>query len=719
MPVSAGRILRTVRALCLALVLVAAVPVGLSGEISEVVWAIFGLGLVVAWFTSGRQWSKEANILVTAMLIAAFALMLFLSFQTGEWLVNSVTFALLATVGRVMQLHTSRQQFQAIGLSFLIMIAASVMNPDPSFALYFLLYTILLTWTLTYAHIVQRVETLGGTVGAAWKAGRLVSRRFLVGSSLLALVLLFSSMLIFVLFPRLGLGFFSARTRRAESIVGFSDTIELGHFGMLRESERVVLRFELHTDPGLLPPISTLKFRGLSFEKYDGRSWHKMRSHTWPLRPDADQWYNVYSLDRPDPNDYLEVEYDVYQEPLQLESKVLFVISRPFALSHIGARFDRFRGTSRGFLQDPTGDITMSGPAMTSISFSARSGILDVPPERMVAAPPKYPDRLKRVYLQLPDTLDPRIRQLAESVAGDAAHPFTIARKIEDYLSTNYRYSLEGKGPTQDPIATFLFERREGHCEYFATAMVLMLRSLGIPARPVNGFLGATYNEFGGYYTVAEKQAHSWVEVYINPFGWVTFDPTPLREPAPDSDDFFSTMALWMDALRLRWYKWVVEYDLEKQLAVYAKVWNLFSSRENEIRISPDLSLTEMRREVRKAGRTLFSVRNAAALGMGVAILALVLLAVRLIKRKRDQGTRLLDRLANRVRKLARARGLPVTPGTTLTQIGRLAASLSVREDVARITQLIEQARWDPTDRTDPKEIKNLLRSLARLKTWN
>ena len=98
----------------------------------------------------------------------------------------------------------------------------------------------------------------------------------------------------------------------------------------------------------------------------------------------------------------------------------------------------------------------------------------------------------------------------------------------------SYRYSLELKGRpgSADPLAVFLFESRAGHCEYFATAMAVMLRQTGIPARLVNGFRTGEYNALGDAWVVRQYDAHSWVEAYFKPYGWIEFDPTPAQAQA-------------------------------------------------------------------------------------------------------------------------------------------------------------------------------------------
>jgi len=708
-------LLRTVRLLGLLLVAISCLPMLGTEELPSAIWVFVAGGLIAGWFVGGKPWGRRTNIVFTTSLIVAFALILFIGFQTGEWLVYSIIFALLATVTRTLQHHTARQQFQLIALSFLLMVAASVTNPDVSFAIYFLFYAVLLTWALTYTHLLQRVEEGTERSGIAWKASRLVTRRFLVGSSALALALLLSSMLIFLLFPRLGLGFFSAQTRTGNPLTGFSDSLELGHFGTLQDSTRVVMRVEFPVSIEERPDIRALKLRGMAFDTYDGKAWSRTQTGTTPLAADQDGYYGVRYLPRLPQSDFRVYEYDIYLEPLDIDTKVLFAAPRPLAIRHLATRFDRWRGTSKAFFRDPLENLSFTGPGRTSTSYTVRSGEFSVAPARLRRSGTYYPQEIAKHYLQLPESLDSRITDLANTVAGNTANEYDAAIALRDHLQSSYSYTLTGTGTPEDPVAEFLFVRGEGHCEYFVTAMVLMLRAQGIPSRPVNGFLGATYNEFGDYYTVTEARAHSWVEVYLGDYGWITFDPTPAGERLPETFDFLETIELWVDAIKLRWYKWVVEYDLEKQLAVYSKVWNVFASKQNEVNITPNLSISEMRKEMKKMGRGFLS-RNTAILITVLIFLSLLPPALRWLRRRRSRiHHTVLEKLAQRLRQTLRNKGFKVTPGTTLPALARqgISRDFAATPSLARIAVILEEARWSSSPTADLPTIQLLLRHIA------
>jgi hypothetical protein len=173
-------------------------------------------------------------------------------------------------------------------------------------------------------------------------------------------------------------------------------------------------------------------------------------------------------------------------------------------------------------------------------------------------------------YLQLP-LMDPRIGELARSWAGDGG-VLSRAAQVERHLRTEFGYTLDmPKGKSGDPLADFLFVRRKGHCEYFASAMAVMLRSLGIPARIANGFQSGTYNPVSEMYVVRASDAHSWVEAYDPVEGWVTFDPTPSA-PRTTGYPLFTKAGMYLDAAETFWQEWVVNYDLGRQISLAGKL---------------------------------------------------------------------------------------------------------------------------------------------------
>jgi protein-glutamine gamma-glutamyltransferase len=215
-------------------------------------------------------------------------------------------------------------------------------------------------------------------------------------------------------------------------------------------------------------------------------------------------------------------------------------------------------------LRDVTGTIFNPFRNFASVRYEGFSLLPSVIPDKLRAASTDYPEQIAAVYLQLP-ALDPRIPALAREITARGRNPFDKAILIESYLRSRFSYTLNLTGkPGDDPLPHFLFETRAGHCEYFASAMTVMLRTLGIPSREVNGFLPGEYNDLAGDYIVRASDAHSWVEVYFPASGWLTFDPTP-----PSSEEHFgllSRLGEYADWMELSWNEWVINYDFIHQV---------------------------------------------------------------------------------------------------------------------------------------------------------
>jgi transglutaminase-like putative cysteine protease len=141
-----------------------------------------------------------------------------------------------------------------------------------------------------------------------------------------------------------------------------------------------------------------------------------------------------------------------------------------------------------------------------------------------------YPATIRQRYLQLPNSLPDRVRQLARKIASDAraTNPFDTATALEFWLRTQIKYNeqIPAPPPGVDGVDYLLFEVKEGYCDYYASAMAVMARSLGIPARIATGYTQGTFDATRGVYQVFQFNAHTWAEVYFPQYGWVQFEPT-------------------------------------------------------------------------------------------------------------------------------------------------------------------------------------------------
>ena len=550
----------------------------LSGELPPPYWLIFVPAVLATMVWRGDSRVASAT-LWNALLVVALVSLVLLGVTTGDWLLNAVYFASLMVVAKLFQGGTARDTFQLYALSFLQLVAGAVINPTLSFAVCFLVYVVLLTWGLVMLHLQRDIERLAGLdendpaaadfrPAGGWRMERLIGPGFLFGTSILALVIFACSILVFLLFPRLGLGFFGQHRRSGTDVSGFSDAVQLGHFGRLKMDQTVVMRVEI--DGASVSEVLPLRLKGITFDTYDGKGgWSKSRAPVWELaRTEAGGFLGIYNFGEV-PEDALHFTQKVYLEQLRMDRKAVFAEARALAVRDMVSDkyvFDYRRRTK--FFQDMDMDLTFASSRSSPLRYEVRSVRVGRPVEALRQAKGDPPGARMRPYLQLPDPPDPRIARLAAEVVAGKTNAYDQVAAIERYLVTNYAYSLEGGHDADDPLGDFLFDKRPGHCEYFASAMALMVRTLGIPARVVGGFYGGAPNDVGDYIAIRQADAHSWVEVYFPTWGWIVFDATPPSGALVGPDDsWWARLGRYVDSMQLLWYKWVIRWDLERQLA--------------------------------------------------------------------------------------------------------------------------------------------------------
>src|SRR5262249_5007814 len=326
----------------------------------------------------------------------------------------------------------------------------------------------------------------------------------------LLLMIFVGAGLIFFLLPRISAGYMSAYTGANDLTTGFSDRVELGRIGQIQQSKTVMMRVKIDGDT---TGGSPLKLRGVVLNNFDGRSWVNTHIKV-PLKRGVDGQFELPLRDSQAPSlRGPHAHYRVTLEPYL--SEVFFLL----------ATTQRLQGNYRTVAEDAAGnvfDVDVEHPITRYEADSQVRMSLPVRADGNSASPSGLSE-----YLQLP-SLDPRVKALAEQITDKAATRAEKAATVENYLRLHYTYTLQlPKTEPHDAIANFLFERRQGHCEYFASSMAVMLRSLGIPSRVVNGFSGGEFNDISSEYVIRASDAHSWVEAYLPGEGWIEFDPTP------------------------------------------------------------------------------------------------------------------------------------------------------------------------------------------------
>ena len=238
----------------------------------------------------------------------------------------------------------------------------------------------------------------------------------------------------------------------------------------------------------------------------------------------------------------------------------------------------RLHGTVRRLERDSSGGLYAVGQADQRVRYTAssyRHQWRDDDLRRDVARPERV---LGKRYLQLPE-LSPEVAALARKIVAPERTDADRVRAIEQHLLRHGRYTdvPPAVDPALDdsPIEAFLFGELAGHCEYFASAMVLLARSVGIPTRLVNGFAGGRENSIGGFLEVTRSDAHSWVEVHYERAGWVRYDPTPpdLRARPVVALSLSERLRELSSAMELWWFQRVVGFDRADQIQALKRAW--------------------------------------------------------------------------------------------------------------------------------------------------
>jgi protein-glutamine gamma-glutamyltransferase len=460
-------------------------------------------------------------------------------------LVHLVLFVMLI---RLFSAQRDRDHYLLAALAFVMVLAAAILTVDSTFLLAlagFILVGVATFVLMEMLHAAQHspVQAREPSVHHAYRKLSFA----IAGIAPLLLVCIFAGAgVIFFLLPRVSAGYMSAATGGNDLASGFSDHVELGSIGEIQRSKTVVMHVAVDGDTA---GAYQFKLRGVTLDQFDGSNWASTREKK-TLTRGTDGSFNLL---RPEthPKGHL-LHYRVAMEPLL--SDVFFLLATPRTL----------QGNYRAVAEDGEEDVfnlDNEHPVSRYEADSILRGAM-VKGARDVAA--KYPPELSKQYLQLPG-VDPRIQGLAEQVTASVSSPIDKASVVENYLRMHYGYTLQLPDRTpKDPIGNFLFERKQGHCEYFASAMAVMLRSIGIPSRLVNGFSGGEFNDLTSQYVIRESDAHSWVEVYIPGQGWMEFDPTPAAAAQPHTR--WGRFLMYLDAMSSFWRDWIVNYDLGHQL---------------------------------------------------------------------------------------------------------------------------------------------------------
>ena len=472
----------------------------------------------------------------------------------------------------------ARDNAELLVTSLFLMVIGAIVSGHMIFALILAAYVWVGIRTLSVFHLKcesERIEALASGEKAGAKVFAAQYRRpgqaragvtyFTVGTVVSV------GILIFLLVPRVGAGMFGPlQSPVALALTGFSDTVSFGDIGEIKKSSAPVMRVELLIDGQPIgSPSFQPYFRGMTLDAYDGRQWRATgNSRPIEISPGAPlvPAYRPTSRDR------------ILEQRIKLLAPAtvyLFAAYLPFTVEFDVDRTVRTRTSDRAlFLSGRTLPKPMSYTVHSLLQIRPElSALLNPPVGSLPSWARSRPNRsagrnngfrLRRVTSQ-------RVRDYADALVADLPLPNdpksirALAKRIETHLlSGEFEYTLErgDVDPDREAVEDFLFYRKRGHCEYFATSMAVMCQLAGINARIVHGYRGGEWNATGNYYLVREEHAHSWVEVHAGDDDWVRFDPTPGGVNVDyDSNSIWNAARGMYEHLNAMWAENVVAYN--------------------------------------------------------------------------------------------------------------------------------------------------------------
>jgi len=405
--------------------------------------------------------------------------------------------------------------------------------------------------------ILGRFAHLHMMTGQLEERSQATSLPFRVPLTLGSLLVLCVAVPLFATVPRIREPYILGRGPGSGSMTrstGFSDSVNLNITSSIRGNRNVALRAQ-YDDEVLLGDPGSLRFKGATYDTYRDRNWHRALRLAKALAPESvSSSQYTYRLD----SDSASVNRAVlFLEPINSFSVILPMETLSITLEK-----------PQGIGIDPGGAVLMPARPQETLRYEvalAPSSIIDA----------RVGQGAEDEHSALDESgLTPRIRDLARVAMGEGGSPEERIDRLERHLLNQYSYTLDLLGRNgENPLEDFLFVYKSGHCEYFATAMVLMLRAEGIPARFVTGFLGAELNPIEDYFVVRQQNAHAWVEAFTEARGWQVYDPTP-----PDGRPTIAQQSLSLllsqvyDYITFRWDRYVLTYGADDQNSFFRQI---------------------------------------------------------------------------------------------------------------------------------------------------
>jgi hypothetical protein len=513
----------------LALVLVGLAACATAGGTAALVAGLAALGVAAGRLRSRRPDTAGLRRWRGANLLALLVCALIALFVPSARLIVGLALVGWLQIHRAWTGRTPADARVTLLLSLLLVLLACILTVSAWLAPLFLAAAVLTPLALVLVHLEEAAGGRGVAPGGA--RGGLGALWVLAPASLMLTGAFFAGI------PRMDGAGVGGRDGGAD-MAGFGQDVELGDLGAILDNPDVVMRARVRDAEGQ-PLPGPFYFRGIALDHFDGRRW----THTLGGEVRA------AAAARP--------RGDVITQSIVLEpvgESVLFGLPQVVHLDGL-----------RGVTVDTSGTWRWRGDP-ERLEYTVYSSGDGEDPGRGARGRAERAALRSGAWTSLPPGLDPRIGALADTLAaraGPEATPLAFARVVESHLRDTFTYTdVPEVEDARQPLSDFLFRTQRGHCEFFATALAVLLRSRGIPARVVNGFQGGEYNDFGEFVLVRQSDAHSWVEAWFPDRGWVQLDATPAAD-APSEPLAIVKAAQWgVEA----WHRVVLDYDLDAQI---------------------------------------------------------------------------------------------------------------------------------------------------------
>jgi len=542
------------------------------------------------------EWSYDENLLLLAL---------------GHWLVY-------LQVIKMFRPKTSRDDWSLFLMGLVQVLVGSVISQSDTVGYTLFAWGLCSLWVLALFSLARESERGRPAEGTRVLPSDdpdapypgLIDMPFALATLRVAAMTLALGGIIFLVMPRRNsMGASAKGDAMGKHLTGFDDEVQLGQLGEILENDSVVMTIELSDSDGnrIAPDSPELLWRGVSMAKYERGRWRRLGVRPSPAFPN----------DLPGrPTAARTVRQLIKIEPT--DNPVLFGL-RPVldAKSSNRRSMPEFNEADGSIHRQESRPVAME---YTVLSSRDPGGLQ---PRERFPGPNVLRDLLSLSDgLGLSDELRDRLRPIALKVVEgiDPADREARARKLEAYLLRDggFRYTLrmDVVDAKIDPVVDFLVNRKEGHCEYFASALTLLLRSIDIPARLVNGFKGGDWNDLGKVLSVRQKHAHSWTEALLadaparqeEPPRWLSLDPTPADErdrSVAQVGGVSTSFRQFSDFVRYVWVFYVVGFNFDRQQrllyepfrALVAEARNGFQMMGQALRVAfdwlfhfPDLS---------------------------------------------------------------------------------------------------------------------------------